>query len=81
MKNTPAGHADGGSRNVRSSPVWTSEKPKRWMCAAEALDVCSRDQEREAGLAGAVGTQPGATLEQASSGPHRTATLPSPNPG
>lgn len=26
------------------------------------LGVCSRDQEREAGLAGAVGTQPGATL-------------------
>lgn len=45
------------------------------------LGVCSRDQEREAGLADAAGTLPGATLEQASSGLQRAGTLLSPNPG
>lgn len=44
------------------------------------LGVYSRDQEREAGLAGVAGTQPGATLEQVSSGPHQAGNLPSPNP-
>lgn len=76
MENTPAG---GSSTNGHSSPIRTSEKPNRR--ATVVLGVCSRDQEREAGLADATGTRPGATLEQASSGLRRAGTLPSPNPG
>lgn len=61
-----------------ASSEWTSEKLNRRVTVV--LGVCGRDQEREAGLTGS-GTQPGATLEQASSGPHRAGILPSPNPG
>lgn len=41
MKNTPAGHADGSSTNGHSSPIWTSEKPRCWVCAAGTRTACS----------------------------------------
>lgn len=41
MENTPAGHADGSSTNGHSSPIWTSEKPRCWVCAAGTRTACS----------------------------------------